>query len=371
MRLLYIADNDFSFHNGHYYYGLMNRDNSSQYAKYFEQIVYIGRNGEYYDGQFPIGDNCHVSLVRRYGIRDLKVAMVKMSNMYDIVLVRNGLLGCFAAKYAKQLGKPLIAYCGADPFEFYKSEGNIKGDIIARIWGYLERRKMRMASYAYYCTGALYRNYPCSCDYMICSNVNITYDANSLKKRLERIDALEKEIRIGLVGSWDKRDKKGILTVIKAMDILDDRYYFEVVGMGPDDIFRSAIHGLGLENRVLFRGFFPERRQIDEWLDTIDIYVQPSLSEGLPRATIEAMSHGCPAIGSDVGGMRDLLPDDYIISPKDYNALAEKIELLSSKDKMRAVAQENIKVASRYTKDIRDKKMDDFFNKIVNDLVKK
>lgn len=370
MRLLYIADNDFSFYNGQYYYGLMNRENSKQYAKYFDKIVFIGRDGEYYDGQFPISKDCKVSLVSRYGIKELKAAMAQMSDLYDVVLVRNGFLGCFAAKYAQQLGKPLIAYCGADPYEWFKSKGSLKDDIIAKVWGHLEKKKMKMASYAYYCTEALYRNYPCSCDYMICSNVNISIDENALTKRLKKIESIDKEIRIGLSGSWDSQDRKGISTVIKAMGLLEDRYSFEVVGMGPVEIFLQSIQELGLENRVLFRGFLTEREQVNEWLDTVDIYLQPSLSEGLPRATIEAMSHGCPAIGSNVGGMRDLLPDDYIITPKDYKSLAEKIKLLSSKDKMREVAQTNIKVASGYKKDIRDKKMDDFFNKIVNDFKK-
>ena len=60
----------------------------------------------------------------------------------------------------------------------------------------------------------------------------------------------------------------------------------------------------------------------------MDIYIQPSYTEGLPRALIEAMSVGLPCIGSSVGGIPELLKENFLVPPKDEVELAKKISFL-------------------------------------------
>lgn len=50
------------------------------------------------------------------------------------------------------------------------------------------------------------------------------------------------------------------------------------------------------------------------WLDSIDIYAQPSRQEGLPRAMIEAMSRGIPCIGAKTAGIPELIDNKYIFT---------------------------------------------------------
>ena len=47
--------------------------------------------------------------------------------------------------------------------------------------------------------------------------------------------------------------------------------------------------------------------------DNIDVFIMPSLQEGLPRSMVEAMSRGCNVIGSRVGGIPELLDDNFHI----------------------------------------------------------
>lgn len=68
----------------------------------------------------------------------------------------------------------------------------------------------------------------------------------------------------------------------------------------------------GVADRVVFKGQM-KHQQVLEWIDSLDIYIQPSMQEGLPRALIEAMSRACPAIGSSTGGIPELLPSDAIL----------------------------------------------------------
>lgn len=364
MRLLYVADNGFSNNNGSYYYLRPNEVNSSQYMKYFDSICYIARQSEFNDKMLPIDRNCKVELVGRYDIRGLKKAMIVMAADYDAVLVRNGLLSCFAAKYAKKLGKVLISYCGADPFEFKMTEGTLSGKLIAYYWRYLEKRKMKLANYAHYCTKELYIRYPCKCPYLISSNVSIKANQDVVERRLKKNHHTDGIYKIGLIGQFRNNDNKGILTAIKALRLLGMQYQLVVVGEGNPARYQNEINKLRLANQIKFLGYISDRVKLNAWLDDIDIYVQPSLSEGLPRATIEAMSRGCPVVASNVCGLIDLLPDDYLINPKDYRTLAEKIKCLSNPGLMKKAAEQNYYKALEFRDDIRDKKLDDFFMKI-------
>ena len=367
MRLLYVADNGFSYNNGSYYYSKPNEVNCSQYKKYFDSTCYIARRSEYSDKMLFIDRNSKVKLIGRYEIKGLKKTMTAMAANYDAVLVRNGLLGCFAAKYAKQLGKILISYCGADPYEFQMSEGTLKGKLIAYYWRYLEKRKMRIADFAHYCTRVLFERYPCNCPYLICSNVSVKADDIVFKQRLVRISKSYNTIKIGLIGQYKDNERKGVLTIIKALGLLGERYKLEIVGEGNPVRYQNENSKLNVVNHVQFLGYFSDREQINAWLDDIDIYVQPSLSEGLPRATIEAMSRGCPVIASNVCGLIDLLPNEYLINPKDYRSLAEKIKWLSNPEQMKKAAEQNYYKSLEFSEDIRDKKLDDFYLSMTTD----
>ena len=76
------------------------------------------------------------------------------------------------------------------------------------------------------------------------------------------------------------------------------------------------------------------REEIMKWLDSIDIYIQPSLQEGLPRSLIEAMSRGCLSIGSSTAGIPELLNKSYIFKRKNVRQLVDRIlSLIECKDK--------------------------------------
>lgn len=82
--------------------------------------------------------------------------------------------------------------------------------------------------------------------------------------------------------------------------------YLVLVGRGGEqENLRSLVGDLGIpEGRVLFTGF---RDDIENILNAMDLYVQPSLSEGHPIAVLEAMSLGIPVIASAVGGVPEVI----------------------------------------------------------------
>jgi glycosyltransferase involved in cell wall biosynthesis len=83
-----------------------------------------------------------------------------------------------------------------------------------------------------------------------------------------------------------------------------------------------------LENTIIFTGF---RRDIPELLSLFDVFVLPSLWEGLPSSILEAMAMKKPVIASSVGGIPEVVKHEetgVLIPPQDSKALADAIIFL-------------------------------------------
>jgi glycosyltransferase involved in cell wall biosynthesis len=102
---------------------------------------------------------------------------------------------------------------------------------------------------------------------------------------------------------------------------------------------KQLAHRLGLEDVIRFRGFTP-RATLLGWLGSgdVDCVVLVSDREGLPVSLIEALSHRVPAIGTDVGGIPELLGDGCgeLVPADDADALADAIERVLRTPTLRA-----------------------------------
>jgi glycosyltransferase involved in cell wall biosynthesis len=106
------------------------------------------------------------------------------------------------------------------------------------------------------------------------------------------------------------------------------RARFVVVGDTPEDIgsdhvveCKEAARQLGIGDRVAFLGF---RQDVRPYVRDFDVEIVPSVyDDPLPRAVIEAMSLGVPVIGTDVGGIGELLADGggTLVPARDTHAL--------------------------------------------------
>ncbi len=120
------------------------------------------------------------------------------------------------------------------------------------------------------------------------------------------------------------------------------------MGNGDSSFLKSIAKKNNVEEQVKFIGGLSHEKIFD-WLDSIDIYVQPSRQEGMPRALIEAMSRGVPAFGANTGGIPELLSDQYLFSNSSTN-INEIIEILSlfQKNTMIQLAKQNYEIAKEY-----------------------
>ena len=108
---------------------------------------------------------------------------------------------------------------------------------------------------------------------------------------------------------------------------------FVFVGDGPlRSRLENQIRRLGLEAHFHFLGF---RSDVNQLLHLFDVFVLPSLYEGLPNAVLEAMACSKPVIATGVDGTSEAVLDrvtGYIVPPKHPDALADTIIRLLSTD---------------------------------------
>jgi glycosyltransferase involved in cell wall biosynthesis len=94
-----------------------------------------------------------------------------------------------------------------------------------------------------------------------------------------------------------------------------------------------------LKDRVVLAG---QREEIPELLSLMDVFMMPSLQEGLGTAALEAMAAAKPVIASNVGGLSEAVVDGrtgLLVPPGDAAALARAIlQLMNDPGKMSAVA---------------------------------
>ena len=125
---------------------------------------------------------------------------------------------------------------------------------------------------------------------------------------------------------------KGMTYLIDAMSLVVRQYpqsYLLVVGDGCEsEKLKEQCRKLGLENKVLFTGF---QKTPSYFIKRMDVFILPSLNEGMGRVILEAMVHAKPVIASNVGGIPELIDDGQngiLVPPANAPALAAAMSRL-------------------------------------------
>jgi len=125
---------------------------------------------------------------------------------------------------------------------------------------------------------------------------------------------------------------KGIEYLLDAAVVLQREFpslRVEIAGSGPQrKALEQRVEELGLAGRVEFLGWVDDLSSVmPRW----DVFVLPSLEEGLPIAALDAMAAGLPVVASAVGGVPELIEDGktgWLVPPRDVEALTSRIRLL-------------------------------------------
>lgn len=245
------------------------------------------------------------------------------------------ILGMIAIYYAKKLNKPyLIEMVGCPLGSLWNHSW--KGKLVAPIMWFLTKYFVKKAEYVTYVTSEfLQKRYPTVGKTLSCSDVALqSLDDSILENRLRKIENMDlnKTIILATIGAVNVR-YKGQETVIKAISKLKSlgyKFEYYLVGGGDNSYLRSISRKYNVTDEVKFLGFLTHDK-VFKFLDDVDIYIQPSKTEGLPRALIEAMSRACPAIGNNVGGIPELINPKFLIKNGKVSSLCELLEKMIGK----------------------------------------
>lgn len=129
------------------------------------------------------------------------------------------------------------------------------------------------------------------------------------------------------------REEKGhrhLIEAVKRVAAEVPEFVLLVVGSGSlESELKKQVNAAGLEDRVIFTGF---RTDIPQILAAVDLFVMPSVSEGLGTAILEAGAAGLPIVSTRVGGIPDIIKDGesgLLAPPGDAGALADALIRMS------------------------------------------
>lgn len=275
--------------------------------------------------------------------------------------------GTVAADHCHANGIPYLVEAVGCPWDSLWNH-SIKGKILAPgAWNGF-RRTMRNADYAIYVTTKFLQNrYPTNGRSAAVSDVELQpMNEDVLNKRIEKIRNSSGTVRLATAAAVDTA-YKGQQFVIEALAKLkkqgDIRFEYHLAGGGDPSTLQNLACRLGVEDQVCFDGSLPHEAMFS-WLDGMDVYIQPSLQEGLPRAVIEAMSRALPIFGARTGGIPELLGNNCIFPRKNPDAVASKLSRLTT-EQMITMAQDNFRHAQSFQKERLEKKRNEIYSEFV------
>lgn len=176
--------------------------------------------------------------------------------------------------------------------------------------------------------------------------------ANSYRTRSQARGPL-RLIAVGSLAHWQKGadvlSKAVAACVRRGVDV-----ELSVVGDGKHrSELEASVAAAGLSSNIHLVGQVSDRESLRDRLAQADLFVLPSRQEGLPRALIEAMAQGLPCIGTNVGGIPELLGAEDLVPPNDVGALAKKIREVAGDPERRArMSARNLEKAKDYRSDV-------------------
>lgn len=369
MELLYISGYQFTKRGERYYALPAFGDNFwSKYLNVFDKVHVLGveikdylKNGslsEIKDDRIKIDiipNNLHPKDFKNDNA--IKAILEKEMSKAEALLIKpSSRKGVIAIKIAENLHKPYMVELTGDLKLTLTTNPSLLKRLYSPILHHKITKTMANAPYGLYVTEHYLQTvYPIKgkmCG--ITDSVIDSIDEGVLAKRLVKISSKSESdvINIGLIGSYNG-NRKGIDVAIKALSSLNNpRIRFNILYNGADadrNYWFDFAEKYNFKNQIVFPASKASTIEVMEWIDTQDLIILPSRSEGLPRCIVESMSRACPCITSNVCGMPELINNKWVHDPEDYKTLAAMFSaMINVKDNQTEAAKENFENSKRF-----------------------
>jgi glycosyltransferase involved in cell wall biosynthesis len=147
---------------------------------------------------------------------------------------------------------------------------------------------------------------------------------------------------------------KGPMVLMEAFAVAYQRCANICLNIAGDGSQRQKIaaraKALNVASRYRYHGVYTHPEECRAFMESLDVFVMPSFTEGTPNSVVEAMACGKPIIASDVGGIPDMIGDasGILVPAGDKSALAEAMLRLAQDPEMRLAM--GIAAKERYQK---------------------
>jgi len=393
MRVMVALENRFlKTRNGNIYSGtLCDYGFWKRYLQVFDEVVVFARVDEIPESKLdkPPANGPKVTFFslptfigpRQYLVNYAKLRKIakQATNKADAFILRiPGTIGTMLWKELRRKKMPFaveVVGSSRDSAETCGASFLLK-TILKRTWPRAQRLQCKNAiAVSYITANYLQRLYPPGGWSISCSDVDLPDAALVCDNRLhQRYEALnhttgnEFPFRLCHAGTMNALYKAQDV-LIEAVSICNSRgFNLELILLGEgryQRYFEDKAKILRIKSKVNFLGQLPPGERVREQLDKADLCVFPSLTEGQGRVLIEAMARGLPCIGSNIGGIPELLPEQYLVEPGNAEKLAEKImSVIVNTDELKKMASRNLQKAKEYRLSELNKRRIEFYKKV-------
>ncbi|AKG20448.1 glycosyltransferase family 4 protein [Calothrix sp. 336/3] len=161
---------------------------------------------------------------------------------------------------------------------------------------------------------------------------NIFTPAPGKRELAESLGIIPGEVVLGFCG--ELRQKKGQQFLLSALTRVREKYPACLLIIGEVRASQESMLQTYRQqypedgSRIIITGHSQDSQQVAEYLQLVDVYLQPSLWEGMPNALLEAMGCGCVCIGSDAGGIPEVIfhgENGFILRRSHLHQLGEAV----------------------------------------------
>lgn len=201
----------------------------------------------------------------------------------DALIIRlPSFLGSRCVNIAQKYNKPYLIELVGCPWDSLRNHG-LSGKLLAPYMYWMTKKQVREATDVLYVTDEfLQRRYPTKARCIGCSDVLLKDSCIDIE--LKSIKTKRDRLIIGTAGVLDVRYKgqEFVIEAVVKLNSLGIDVEYRLAGSGSGDYLRKKASTLGVENKVTFCGLL-DRSELDKFYDSLDLYIQPSLTEGMPR----------------------------------------------------------------------------------------
>lgn len=305
-------------------------------------ITYPHKNIQDIDGIHVIGTKgLNIPGVRGLMFKkNAKKALEKLLETEDIDIIHGHYLfpaGAAAVEVGNEHGiKTYVTAHGSDMFEVYKKQPIMRSTI---------KNVLKKADCVLAVSNALRHEIIATGVEGISDKTRICWNSVDIDKfspkennSFRQENGLTDKPIVLFVGNLIKR--KNVESLLEAKKIANSDYYLVIVGDGP--LFKKLKKTVVDDNirDVIFTG---SRTDVENIIPSCDVLVLPSLSESFGLVLIEALACGKPVIGSNVGGITEIITDDVglLVNPNKISSIASAIDKVINDDEFRGALSLN------------------------------